>query len=122
MFSFRPVIKYEIRPGFSSRSSCEFVPLDDEGNYNLWISTRAVKKAVTVPADKMSGVISGIMGLSLPVSCREARGFDATQYTLTILDRDSLSYSWENNLPEEWSALRPVVAAIEAFSGFDQAD
>lgn len=73
-----------------------------EKNHRLWFDE----------SHELDAILAETTSLQLPLSASGQVGLDGTTYTLRIGCESSVEYTWWADLPDEWSALAPLVDKI----------
>ncbi|MFZ1936543.1 MAG: hypothetical protein WCB27_15840 [Thermoguttaceae bacterium] len=117
----RTRITYAIKPSFAAGAFCEFNPKERDGSYTVHVQDRNGQRRFSVPEERMTAIVRAVMELHLPPTSGPL-GFDGTIHSLSIGVLTSVTYSWWQSIPSEWSALCPIVSEIVAICGLEKTE
>jgi hypothetical protein len=109
-------ITYSIKPSFAKESFCEIEKNTHRATFSVFVKNGNGQRQVQVSEESVLPILDAVKQLRLPIHDDDC-GFDGTTYELTIGRTNRVTYSWWENLPEEWAELGKIVSAIVAISG-----
>ena len=112
-------ITYSIKPSFADSSFCHIEKDARAAVYSVFVKIGNAEQGFQISTENVLPILDAIERLSLPIPT-DVRAFDGTVYSLKIGALNSVTYSWWEELPAEWSALEEIVKAIEAISGIKE--
>jgi hypothetical protein len=110
-------VSYEVKPSFHEAHELrvEIAWVDRRRQFRLDIrrGLQPNRRRWFAEDEELAAILREIAGLRLPLAASGSWGVDGTGFKLEIGHMPSATLTWWLRIPEEWAALKPIVAQIE---------